>query len=53
MARTGKFREDLYDRLAMDSIRIPPLRERLSDIPFLADYFIGAYVPEVNRLSLA
>jgi transcriptional regulator with PAS, ATPase and Fis domain len=50
MARTGKFREDLYDRLAMDSIRIPPLRERRSDIPFLVDYFIGAYVPEAKRL---
>ena len=50
MARTGKFREDLYDRLAMDSIRIPPLRERLSDIPFLADYFIGVHVAEAKRL---
>jgi transcriptional regulator with PAS, ATPase and Fis domain len=49
MARSGKFREDLYDRLNVDIIRIPPLRERLSDIPCLADYFIGVYVSEAKR----
>src|SRR5712691_5015397 len=46
MTRTGKFREDLYDRLNMDSIRVPPLRERLDDIPGLCEYFIGVYVPQ-------
>jgi transcriptional regulator with PAS, ATPase and Fis domain len=33
----------------MDAMRIPPLRERLDDIPLLAEYFIGAYVPEAKR----
>ena len=33
MVRAGKFRDDLHDRLNMDSIRLPPLRERLEDIP--------------------
>ena len=49
MVRAGKFRDDLYDRLNMDSIRLPPLRERLEDIPVLADYFIGCYVAQAKR----
>jgi transcriptional regulator with PAS, ATPase and Fis domain len=50
MARAQKFREDLYDRLNMDTIRTPPLRERLDDIPILAEYFIGVYAPTAKRL---
>jgi transcriptional regulator with PAS, ATPase and Fis domain len=49
MARTAKFREDLYDRLNMDIIHTPPLRDRLDDIPVLAEYFIGEYVPKARR----
>src|SRR5204862_7583887 len=49
MVRAGKFRDDLYDRLNMDSIRLPPLRERLEDIPVLADYFIGCYFAHAKR----
>jgi transcriptional regulator with PAS, ATPase and Fis domain len=49
MARKGLFREDLLDRLSQDAIRIPPLRERLEDIPTLCDYFIGEFVPIAKR----
>ncbi len=49
MIGTQRFRADLYDRLNMDTIRIPALRDRLEDIPVLAQYFIGVYVPEAGR----
>jgi len=39
MAKEGTFRADLLDRLAFDVITIPPLRQRRSDIPELAEYF--------------
>ena len=39
LAREGKFRQDLYFRLRVLSIEMPPLRERQDDIPLLANYF--------------
>jgi two-component system response regulator AtoC len=40
---TGKFREDLYYRLNVVEIIVPPLSERINDIPILVEYFISKY----------
>lgn len=45
----GKFREDLFYRLNVIPMHIPPLRERKEDIPVLAEYFLKKYNLENNR----
>jgi DNA-binding NtrC family response regulator len=45
----GKFRQDLYYRINVVSIHIPPLRERISDIPLLCKHFLEKYGKETNR----
>lgn len=49
MVAKGTFREDLYYRLNVVSIHVPPLRERREDILLLADYFLHKYAQENNR----
>ena len=47
----GSFREDLYFRLARYPIGTPTLRERLEDVPLLAEHFLGVFSAEMGRPS--
>jgi two-component system, NtrC family, response regulator HydG len=48
--KEGRFREDLYYRLNVVRIEIPPLRKRSEDIPLLADFFLKQYVEKNRKL---
>jgi DNA-binding NtrC family response regulator/pSer/pThr/pTyr-binding forkhead associated (FHA) protein len=49
MVRRGTFREDLYYRLSVIHIDVPPLRERLDDVPVLADLFLARFRAQAAR----
>ncbi|HVA39434.1 MAG TPA: sigma 54-interacting transcriptional regulator [Candidatus Binataceae bacterium] len=49
--RQGVLREDLYYRLQVNLIEVPPLRERLADVPLLADHFIALFNRRMMRTA--
>jgi DNA-binding NtrC family response regulator len=50
MVSDGRFRDDLYYRINVLSIDVPPLRERREDIPVLIDYFLNKHTKNTSRL---
>ncbi|HLO92204.1 MAG TPA: sigma-54 dependent transcriptional regulator [Lentimicrobium sp.] len=53
MVEKGVFREDLFYRLNVVNIKVPALRERMEDIPMLADYFIHKYCTQMNKAVIS
>lgn len=51
-AESGKFRPDLYYRLSVFTIILPPLRERKADIEVLTQYYVAEYAPKVGKTHL-
>jgi transcriptional regulator with PAS, ATPase and Fis domain len=52
MVKDGRFREDLYYRLNVIRLRVPPLRERRSEIPTIVNHYIGHYAQKFGRRDI-
>jgi len=49
LVAAGQFRQDLYYRINVVKIELPPLRDRVADIPLLAEHFLAKYAKELGR----
>jgi two-component system, NtrC family, nitrogen regulation response regulator GlnG len=53
LIREGRFRDDLYYRLNVVALQLPPLRERRRDVPLLVDHFLAKYTDDLGRRVVA
>ena len=49
MVAEGQFREDLFYRINVIPVRLPSLRERVGDVPLLADHFVGKFAEQMKK----
>jgi len=52
MVADGRFREDLYYRLNVIRLRVPPLRERHSEVPAIVNYYVNHYSAKFGRRDI-